>query len=231
MPLVITFIFRSILLLLGLLLALGLAAGQARAQAGSPAPEVRVSGTVSVAGSRQPVPGASVAIARTRLGVSANADGDFLITALATDTIVFRAIGFKTHKLALGGISLSQLVVQVSLEREAVTLGEVKVTADRPDRAQINRALRNIKRPPPPVVKIPKRPAKPKPLFPVDSTGPKYVAPNIGSSNVDWIYDQLSREGKQRRKVNELKARDAAEKARQQRAQYNRAFQDSRGYE
>ena len=233
MPLAIHYIIclkkPTFCLLLALLL---LAAGQrARAQAGSPEPVVRVSGTVSVAGSRQPVPGASVAIARTRLGVSANAEGDFLITALPTDTIVFRAIGFKAHRLALGGITLSQLVVQISLEREAVALGEVKVSADRPDRAQINRALRNIKRPPPPVVKIPKRPAKPKPLFPVDSLGPKYEAPTIGASNVDWLYQQLSREGKERRKVQELKARDAAEEAAKRRAQYNKAFQDNRGYE
>ena len=110
-------------------------------------------------------------------------------------------------------------------------LGEVRVTADRPDRAIINRALRNMKRPAPPVVKIPKRTPKPKPLFAVDTTGPKTIAPTLGSSNVDWLYDQFSRQGKERRKVEELKARDAAEKARQKRAEYNKAFRDSRGYE
>ena len=213
------------------LLVAWLAVSQAWAQAGSPSPTVRVSGRVSVAGSRQPIPGASVQVQRTRSGVAANGEGDFLVTALATDTLLFRAIGYKPHRLVLGGTTLSQLVVQVALVRDSVQLGEVRVTADRPDRASINRALRNIKRPPPPVVKIPKRPAKPKPLFAVDSTAPQAQKPTISGSNVDWLYEQFSRAGKQRRKVEELKAKEAAEKAQQRRTEYNKAFKDNRGYE
>nr|GFD54226.1 hypothetical protein [Tanacetum cinerariifolium] len=56
-----------------------------------------------------------------------------------------------------------------------------------------------MKRPAPPVVKVPKRPAKPKPLFDVDSTAPKAEKPTIAESNVDWLYDQFSHEGKERR--------------------------------
>ncbi|WP_157569621.1 carboxypeptidase-like regulatory domain-containing protein [Hymenobacter ginkgonis] len=213
------------------LLLVCLTFGRAQAQAGSPLPTVRVSGTVSVAGSKKPIPGASVQIQRTRTGVAANAEGNFLITALSTDTLLFRAIGYKSHRLVLGGTALSQLVVQMALVRDSVQLGEVRVTADRPDRASINRALRNIKRPTPPVVKIPKRGPKPKPLFAVDSTAPKAEAPTISGSNVDWLYEQFSREGKQRRKVEQLKARDAAEEAQKRRAEYNKAFRDNRGYE
>jgi hypothetical protein len=208
-----------------------LAGPAAWGQAGAPAPTVRVSGTVSVAGSRDPVPGTTVQVLRTRSGVAADAQGDFLITALATDTILFRAIGYKPHRLALGGTSLSQLVVQISLVPDPVQLGEVQVTSDRPDRASINRALRNMKRPTPPVVKIPKKAPRPKALFPVDSTGPKVIAPSIATSNVDWLYDQFSREGKQRRKVEQLKAQEAAEKAQKARTEYNKAFKDNRGYE
>jgi hypothetical protein len=112
-----------------------------------------------------------------------------------------------------------------------VKLSEIRVTADRPDRASINRALRNIKRPAPPVVKVPKRPAKPKPLFAVDSAAPKAEKPTIAESNVDWLYDQFSHEGKERRKMEAVKAAEAAEKARQARSQYNKAFRDNRGYE
>ncbi len=184
------------------------------AQAGSPAPVVRVSGTVSEAGrGRAGIPGATVQVLRNRRGVAADAQGDFLLTALATDTLVFRAIGYRPHRLVLGGTSLSQLGVQVRLVRDSVQLGEVRVTADRYDRAQINRALRNIKRPAPPAVKIPKRPPPPKPIFAVDTTGPHPVEADISTSNVDWLYDQFSRQGKQRRKLEQLKARDAAEKA------------------
>ena len=206
-------------------------ASPAWGQAGSPSPTVRVSGRVSAAGSRQPIPGASVQVQRTHRGVAASAEGDFLVTALATDTLLFRAIGYKPHRLALGGTSLSQLVVQIALVRDSVQLGEVRVTADRPDRASINRALRNIKRPAPPVVKVPKRPAKPKPLFAVDSAAPQAQKPTISGSNVDWLYDQFSREGKQRRKMEQIKAQEAAQKAQQRRTEYNKAFRDNRGYE
>ncbi|NML68029.1 carboxypeptidase-like regulatory domain-containing protein [Hymenobacter sp. RP-2-7] len=222
---------RCLLFVVGWLVLAALGAPRAWGQAGSPPPTIRVSGTVSVAGSRDPVPGTTVQVRRTRSGVAANAQGDFLVTALATDTILFRAVGFKPYLLALGGTSLSQLVVQVSLVPDPVQLGEVKVTADRPDRASINRALRNMKRPAPPVVKIPKKAPPPKPLFPVDTTGPKVVAPSIATSNVDWLYEQFSREGKQRRKVEQLKAQEAAEKAQKARAEYNKSFKDNRGYE
>jgi len=200
-------------------------------QAGAPTPTVRVSGTISSAATREPIPGATVQVQRTRRGVAADVEGDFLITALPTDTLLFRALGFKPKRFALSGTTLSQLVVQVALVRDSVKLSEVKVTADRPDRASINRALRNMKRPAPAVVKVPKRPAKPKPLFDVDSTAPKPTKPTIAESNVDWIYDQFSHEGKERRKMEAVKAAEAAEKARQARSQYNKAFRDNRGYE
>jgi hypothetical protein len=190
-----------------------------------------VSGTVSAAGTREPIPGATVMVQRTRRGVAANVEGDFLITALPTDTLLFRALGFKPKRFALNGTSLSQLGVQVSLVRDSVKLSEIRVTADRPDRASINRALRNMKRPAPPVVKVPKKAPPPKPLFAVDSAAPKAEKPTIAGSNVDWLYDQFSHEGKERRKMEAVKAAEAAEKARQARSQYNKAFRDNRGYE
>jgi hypothetical protein len=219
--------FVSFLLLLsGLLLH-----QRAQAQAGAPTPTVRVSGTVSAAGTREPIPGATVQVQRTRRGVAADVEGNFLVTALPNDTLLFRAVGFKSKRFALSNTTLSQLVVQIAMVRDSVKLSEVRITADRPDRASINRALRNIKRPTPPVTKVPKRAPKPKPLFAVDSTAPKAEAPTISGSNVDWLYDQFSRQGKERRKVEALKANEAAEKAYEKRKQYNRAFKDNRGYE
>ena len=211
-----------------LLLAAGLGlAGAAQAQA--PA-TVRVSGSVAAADTRQPVPGATVQVQRTRRGTVTTATGDFGLDALPTDTILFRALGYKVQRLPLGGIGLSQLVVRIQLVRDSVRLAEVQVTADRPDRAIINRALRNIKRPVPPVTSGAKRPPRPKPLFAVDSTAPKKPVPTI-QSPVSLIYDQFSREGKQRRKMEEIESRLKAEKARKAREQYNKAFRDNRGYE
>ena len=211
-----------------LLLAAGLGlAGAAQAQA--PA-TVRVSGSVAAADTRQPVPGATVQVQRTRRGTVTTATGDFGLDALPTDTILFRALGYKVQRLPLGGIGISQLVVRIQLVRDSVRLAEVQVTADRPDRAIINRALRNIKRPVPPVTSGAKRPPRPKPLFAVDSTAPKKPVPTIASP-VSLLYDQFSREGKQRRKMEDIEARLKAEKARKAREQYNKAFRDNRGYE
>ena len=191
---------------------------------------VRVSGSVAEARTRLPIPGATVQVQRTRRGVVSSTTGEFSIDALPTDTVLFRALGYKPQRLALGGTGLSQMVVRILLVRDSVQLGNVQVTADRPDRAIINRALRNIKRPAPPVVSGAKRPPKPKPLFAVDSTAPKAPVPTIASP-ISLIYDQFSREGKQRRKMEEIEAEQKAEKARKARAQYNKAFKDNRGYE
>ncbi|RZK30126.1 MAG: carboxypeptidase-like regulatory domain-containing protein, partial [Hymenobacter sp.] len=83
----------------------------AQAQAGAPSPTVRVSGTISAAATREPIPGATVQVQRTRRGVASNVEGDFLITALPTDTLLFRALGFKPKRFALNGTTLSQLGV------------------------------------------------------------------------------------------------------------------------
>jgi hypothetical protein len=212
---------------LGLLLALGLLAGRAQAQL---APTVRLSGSVSEARTRLPIPGATVQVLRTNRGVITTTTGDFSIDALPTDTVLFRALGYKPQRMGLGGTGLSQLVVRIQLARDSVRLGEVQVVSDRPDRAIINRALRNIKRPAPPVASGAKRPPKPKPLFAVDSTAPKAPIPTIASP-VSLLYDQFSREGKQRRKMEEIEAGLRAEKARKARAEYNKAFLDNRGYQ
>ena len=192
--------------------------------------QLRVSGSVTAADTRKPVQGATVQVQRTRRGVVTTATGDFALEALATDTILFRALGYKAQRLALGGTGLSQLIVRIQLVRDSVRLSEVRVTADRADRALVNRALRNIKRPTPPVVSNVKRAPKPKPLFAVDSTAPKAPIPTIASP-VSLLYDQFSREGKQRRKMEEIEAEQRAEKARKARTQYNKAFKDNRGYE
>jgi len=213
-----------------LLAALWLLAGAVHAQAPQ---TIRVSGSVSEAKSRLPVPGATVQVQRTRRGVVTGTTGDFSVDALPSDTILFRALGYKSQRMSLGGSGLSQLVVRIQLVRDSVRLGEVQVTVDRPDRAAINRALRNIKRPKPPVVSGVKRPPKPKPLFAVDSIAPRKPVPTIASP-VSLLFDQFSREGKQRRKMDEIeagiKAEKDAEKARKAREEYNKAFLDNRGY-
>ncbi|RSK47414.1 carboxypeptidase-like regulatory domain-containing protein [Hymenobacter rigui] len=210
-----------------LLLPLLLLAGLVQAQ-------VRVTGSISDAASRRPVPGATVLIQRTRAGVVANKEGDFNIVVNSTDTLVFRAVGYKAQRLPLGGTGLSQLIIQIKLQQDTVQLGEVRITEGRPDRATINRALRNIKRPSTAPTSAVKRPPAPKPLFPVDSAAPKAPVPTLASP-VSLLYEQFSREGKQRRKMEEINKEEAAAKAaeldRQNRRRYNKNFKDNTGYE
>ena len=214
------------ILLLGALLS-----GQllARAQASQPGPQVRVSGTISDARTGRPLPGAAVRRLHTQRGVVADAEGDFLMPAYPADTLLFQALGYKPQRLPLRGTTLAQLVVQVRLVRDSVRLGEVRVTAGRTDRASIDRALRNLKRPAAPVAHSARRPPPPKPLFAVDSTPPP-PAP-FGNTPFDWAYSKWSREGKERRKVKQLRAQDTRQKAHQQQLKYNKAFKDNRGYE
>jgi hypothetical protein len=192
--------------------------------------QVRVSGSVSEAGTGRSIPGAAVFVQGSGRGTVADAEGDFRLDVGNQDTLIFRAVGFKTRRVPLGGTGLSQLVIQVSMMRDSIRLGEVRVTEGRPDRATINRALRNVKRPSTAPTSAVKRPPAPRPLFPVDSIPPRPVAPTL-ESPVSLIYDQFSRAGKERRKMEEIRAAEAAEKARKARQKYNKNFKDNRGYE
>ncbi|GGF14931.1 hypothetical protein GCM10011383_27640 [Hymenobacter cavernae] len=197
--------------------------------------QVRVTGSVSNASDGKPVPGTTVRISRTKQGVIANAEGEFSIDVDSpSDTLVFSSVGFQTQRLPLGRTGLSQLIIQIKLVPGNVLLGEVRVEEGRADRSQINKALRNIRRPSTAPTSAVKRLPKPPPLFPVDSTAPK--APKVTiQSPVSLIYDQFSKAGKERRKLEELQAADAArlkaEQARKERERYNRNFKDNRGYE
>ena len=197
--------------------------------------QVRITGTISNASNGKPVPGATVFISRTKQGVIANNEGEFSIdVANPSDTLAFSSVGFQTQKLPLRRTGLSQMILQIKLTPSNVLLGEVRVEEGRPDRSQINKALRNIRRPSTAPTSAVKRLPAPPPLFPVDSTAPR--APKVTiQSPVSLIYDQFSKAGKERRKLETLQAADAAQKRAEQerkaRERYNRNFKDNRGYE
>jgi len=146
---------------LGVGLLLLLCSSQAAAQSQS----VRVSGSVSEAGTGRSISGAAVFVQGSGRGTMANEEGDFRIDVGNQDTLVFRAVGFKTRRVPMGGTGLSQLVIQVAMMRDSIRLGEVRVTEGRPDRATINRALRNIKRPNTAPASAVKRPPAPRGLW------------------------------------------------------------------
>jgi hypothetical protein len=212
--------------LLGLLAVLWLLAAPGVAQAQN---QIRVTGSISDKDTKQPLPGASVVNVRTRRGVVANPEGDFAVTALSTDTLEFRSVGYAAYRLPLGGTGLSQLIVQIKLQRASVQLTGVTIREGRPDDATISKALRNIRRPTPPPNAV-KRPPKPKPLFPVDSTAPKAPTPSL-QNPLSLIYDQFSREGQQRRKMEEIDEQKRLEAELAKRRAYNRMFKVNKGYE
>ena len=205
-----------------MLLALLVLAGTASAQ-------VRVTGTISGAKDRQGIAGAAVFVQGTSRGTVAYNDGDFSITVANTDTLVFRAVGFKPQRMPLDRTGLSQIIVQIYMVRDSIQLGEVRIQEGRPDRAVINRALRNVRRPVPPP-NAARRAPPPKPLFPVDTIAPRDPIPTLASP-ISLIYDQFSREGQERRKMEAIRAQEKAAAAEKARLKYNKNFKDNRGYE
>ncbi|OON65396.1 carboxypeptidase-like regulatory domain-containing protein [Hymenobacter sp. CRA2] len=195
----------------------------------SAAAQVRVTGSVSDKQTRKPIAGASVVNISSKRGVVADDQGDFGITARPTDTLEFRAIGYETYRMPLGGTGLSQLIVQIKLMRASVQLTGVTIREGRPDDETIRRALRNVRRQAPPPNAV-KRPPKPKPLFPVDSTAPKAPVPTL-MSPISLLYDQFSREGAQRRKMEAIEEEKRIEAERAKRRAYNRFFLINKGYE
>ncbi|GAA3939366.1 hypothetical protein GCM10022406_24390 [Hymenobacter algoricola] len=191
--------------------------------------QVRVTGTVSTLAGRQPIPGAAVLIQGTSRGTVANNEGDFAIDVANTDTLMFRAVGFKPQRLPLGRTGLSQIIVQIYMVRDSIQLGEVRIQSGRPDRVEINRALRNVRRPAP-STNVVRRAAPPKPLFPIDTIAPKAPVPTLASP-ISLIYDQFSRAGQERRKMEAIQAEQRALEAEKARRKYNRNFKDNRGYE
>jgi len=199
------------------------------AQAGPSAARVRVSGTVRDAGTKQVMPGVAVRLRRTRQGSVTNAQGEFVLAAAPADTLLFHALGCTPYWLLVPSASRAPLVVHVYLQRDSVRLPEVQVTADRVDRTSINRALNNVKRSAPSLVKGTQQLPKPRPLFAVDSTPPP--PPPFGASAIGWAYYQFSRTGKERRKMKGVKIQVKRQRVQRQLSDYNKVFKDNRSYE
>jgi TonB-linked SusC/RagA family outer membrane protein len=83
----------------------------------------RVTGKVT--GPEGPIPGVNVALKGTTTGTTTNASGDYSITLRGTNpTLVISAIGYKSQEVVVG----NQTSINVTLEEDALALGEVVVT-------------------------------------------------------------------------------------------------------
>lgn len=185
---------------------------------------IRVSGNVLKAGEKTPKEGVGVLIKRSGTGTLTNDQGQFSLTIQRSDTIVFRAVGYKTVEYVPVVRSLAEIRINIYLEEGSVSLQEVEVTS-RPSQEKIDRYVRNIKRPEPNYIRNPApyvRFESDKPLTP--------IAPTIASP-ISLMYEMFSNEGKQRRRVKELEEQRRLEDEERRRKHFNRFFKDNTGYE
>src|SRR5690554_3691543 len=86
------------------------------------AQEVQIMGQISDE-NNEPIPGASVLIKGTSIGVASDIDGRYAISAPTGSTLVFSFIGYDTQEIAIGNRS----VIDVSLQLDLSDLEEVVV--------------------------------------------------------------------------------------------------------
>ncbi len=189
---------------------------------------IRVSGTVLQSDRSTPIPGATIVKLNSKLGVLSDENGQFKIDVAQQDTLLIRAVGFKSILYLPKPLPVSELRINIVLKEDSVLLGEVEITS-RPSPEMIQRALRNMKRTESSQVKkpgyIPGLEPPPPPAAP---------APTIGSP-ATLMYDLLSKEGKEKRKINELleqqQRQQEYERLQKEREEYNKFFKNNRGYE
>ncbi|GAB3821855.1 hypothetical protein GCM10028895_24860 [Pontibacter rugosus] len=175
-----------------------------------------------------PVPGATIMKVQSNMGVVSDADGKFLIDVNQTDTLMIRALGFKPLLYLPKALPVSELRVNIVLQEDSVMLGEVVVTS-RPSKEMIDRALRNMKRETNSQAENPNYLPGFEPPPPQPAPAPTILNP------INLMYDMFSSEGKQKRQLQEVKAKEEAlqeaERRRKQREEYNKYFKDNTGYQ
>jgi len=185
---------------------------------------IRVSGTVLQSDRSTPIPGATVVKVNSKLGVLTDENGQFKIDVAQQDTLLIRAVGFKPVLYLPNQLPVSELRVNIIMNEDSVLLGEVEITS-RPSQEMIQRALRNMKRQETSQVKKPGYIPGLEPPPP-----PPAPAPSIGSP-ATLLYDMLSKEGKEKRKLNELLKQQELERQRKEREEYNKLFKNNTGYQ
>ncbi len=84
----------------------------------------KVTGKISDSGNGSSLPGSSVVVKGTSTGVSADANGDYSITAPNGGTLVFSFVGYASKEVAIG----NQSIINVSLDSDDKMLQEIVVT-------------------------------------------------------------------------------------------------------
>lgn len=185
----------------------------------TPKPLVHISGKIVHAADQKPLAGVTVVARPGRFAnVSATA-GTFSIKAHPGDTLVFYSVGFKNERYLV--LNKPEQKIQISMRPQDVELKEVEITS-RPSAEKINRAMRNMKKPPEPDPT--KAPPAPEPLFEEKETVPVKV--NAYHNPATFLYDKFSKEGKERQKMEEIYQQKADSAARAKEIKYDELFLD-----
>ncbi len=195
--------------------------GETRAQQST---DIQINGTVIDVATKKPLANITVISKRLWRGTVTNEVGKFRITTQLGDTIYFRSVGYKTKLFPITSNTPDESSIQISLEEGNVVLEEIQVTIG-PDYEKVNRYLRNQKKKPEPRAVV--KPAEPKPLY----EEKVFTPPPASIANpISFIYDQLSKEGRDRRKLQAiLEEKAAAEKFKREQAarqKYDSLFLD-----
>lgn len=85
------------------------------------AQDIQIKGLVTDESNGEPIPGVSVYVKGTTTGTITNIDGEYVINAPATGTLVFSFIGYVNQEIAING----QSAINVKLGADVVSLDEV----------------------------------------------------------------------------------------------------------
>jgi hypothetical protein len=182
-------------------------------------PVATISGRVVADSTQAALQGVSIVARPSRFGTISQASGTFQLKANPGDTLIFSSIGFENGRYVVTK-SPSQ-VIKVVLKEKSTLLKEVEVST-RPSPEKINRALRNMKRPPEP------DPIKaPPPAKPLIAEKPTVeIKPAAFSNPASFLYEKYSREGKERQKMEEIRQAKKDSAARKKEAEYDNLFLD-----
>lgn len=90
---------------------------------GSMQAQKKISGSIISASDGMPLPGVNVVVKGTANGVVSNFDGEYTITAMAKDILVFSYVGFSNQEIKIG----SQREINVILKEDLSELDEVVI--------------------------------------------------------------------------------------------------------
>lgn len=182
-------------------------------------PTVVISGRVIADSTLAPLHGVSITARPSRLGGLSQANGTFQLKANPGDTLIFSSVGYANGRYLV--TKSPAQVIKMVLREKSTLLNEVEIST-RPSPEKINRALRNIKRPPEPDPV--KAPPAPQPLFEEKPT--QAVKPGVLSNPASFFYDKYSREGKESQKMEEIMQAKRDSAARKKEAAYDKLFLD-----